>query len=66
MTPGDRLALEALNIRFNHTAAIARLVAHHVEVDEGIATALSGIAATLEDLCERLDALANPVGGASS
>ncbi|WP_126053578.1 hypothetical protein [Sphingomonas sp. S-NIH.Pt1_0416] len=66
MTQADRVALEALNSRFDHTAAIARLVAHHTNVDADTAAALRGIAATLDDLCGRLDALANSGEGVSS
>ncbi len=57
MTEGDRTALEALNSRFDHTAAIARLVARHTNVDGEIAGALEGIASTLDELSSRLDAI---------
>ncbi len=55
MTRGDKLALEALNSRFDHTAAIARLVCDHAELPADIADALRGIAETLDELAKRMD-----------
>ncbi|MEI5687739.1 hypothetical protein [Sphingomonas kyungheensis] len=57
MTAGDRAALEALNIRFDHTASIAVLVAQHTDVPPDLENALRGIAETLNELSERMDTL---------
>ena len=59
MTDGDRVALEALNSRFDHTAAIARLISQHADLPGDLADALRGIAETLGELAGRMDALVN-------
>lgn len=61
MTEADRIALEALNCRFDHTAALCRMVRGHSDVGTAdLADALNGIAATLEELSTRMDAIINP------
>lgn len=64
MTPGDRAALEALNSRFDHTAAITKLVCDHADVPADLADALRGISETLGELATRMDSILN--SGASS
>lgn len=66
MTEGDREALEELSARFTHTAAIARLVkAHTNDLPGDIYDALGGIAETLSELTERMDAIIDRPGGAA-
>jgi len=59
VTPGDRAALEALNSRFDHTAAIARLVSYGADVPGELADALRGISETLGELSTRMDDILN-------
>ena len=66
MTQNQREALEILNERFDQTAAIARQLALHDQMGGDQADALAGLAATLGELCERLDAIVSATGEASS
>lgn len=65
MTEGDRVALEALNSRFTHTAAIAQLVAEHASsLPPHLYDALRGVAETLTELVARMDAIVEQPGTA--
>lgn len=62
MTPADREALEALNSRLDHTAAIARLVSQAASDsgDVDFSEAVRGIAETLSEQAGRMDRILNP------
>lgn len=66
MTAGDRDALEALNSRLDHTAAIARLISQHVngDVPADVADAIRGIACTLDEVSSRVDLILHRRGEA--
>jgi len=59
MTAQDREALDALNHRLGHTAAIARLLREHVngDVPADVVDAIGGIAFTLDEVATSADAI---------
>ena len=65
MTPGDREALEALGLRLRHVAATASLIALHTSLGRDECDAIGGIAATLDELHERLGTMTSPAAAAS-
>ncbi|WP_277968192.1 hypothetical protein [Sphingomonas echinoides] len=61
MKTAERAALETLNSRFDHTAAIARIIGMHDDLPADITDAIRGVGDTLDELCGRMDAILNPV-----
>lgn len=59
MTPGDHDALEALNRRLEHVESTAMLLARTID-ERDLGNALSGVAETIAELSNRLDAIINP------